>query len=318
MGHKSKKIFVAGYKGLAGSAIIRRLEKEGFENLLCVSRDELDLDDFTSVMRFFEKERPEWVFLAAAKVGGIYANSTYPADFILDNLKIQNNVIEASHRYGVGKLLFLGSSCIYPKLAPQPLKEAHLLSSQLEPSNEAYAVAKIAGIKLCNAFNKQYGTNYLCVMPTNLYGINDNYHVENAHVVPMLMRRFHEAKIAKAPRVVVWGTGTPLREFMCSDDLADACVFLMDKYNAGQIGELINIGTGKEQTIAETVAVIKEVVGYQGEIVYDRNKPDGTPRKVLDVSRMKALGWTAKVSFREGLVVAYDDFLNNPRTRLGA
>ncbi len=310
------KIHVAGHNGLVGSAIIRALTAKGYSNILTRDFSELDLCDNNKVFEFFNQEKPDWVFLAAAKVGGIYANSTYPVDFILDNLKIQNNIIEASYLNKVSKLLFLGSSCIYPKLAPQPLKEEYLLSSALEPTNEPYAIAKIAGIKLCSAMNKQHGTNFISAMPTNLYGINDNYHMENAHVIPMLMRRFHEAKLANAPQVTVWGTGTPKREFLFSDDLAEALIFLMENYNAVDIGELINIGSGKENTIREIAFLIKEAVGYKGELIFDTSKPDGTPRKLLDVSKLSRLGWQYKTELAAGLKLAYNDFLTNKTIRL--
>ena len=254
--------------------------------------------------------------MAAAKVGGIYANSTFPVEFLLENTRVQNNVIEAAFENDVKKLLFLGSSCIYPKLAPQPIKEEYLLSSGLEKTNEAYAIAKIAGIKLCNSYNSEYGTDYISVMPTNLYGLNDNYHQQNAHALPMLLRRFHEAKINNKKEVSIWGSGTPMREFMFADDLADACVFLMKNKTSKEIGELINIGTGVDCTILELAQIIKKVVGYNGEIVLDRTKPDGTPRKLLDVSRLKALGWVAKTSLEDGLKKTYNDFLNNKNLRM--
>lgn len=312
----NKKIFIAGHKGLVGSAIVRGLQKKGYKNLILKTREELDLINTENVFRFFEEEKPEWVFLAAAKVGGIYANNTYPVDFLLDNLKIQNNIIEAAYKNNTEKLLFLGSSCIYPKLAPQPLKEEYLLTSALEPTNEPYALAKIAGIKLCGAFNRQHHTNYISAMPCNLYGINDNYHVENAHVIPMLLRRFHDAKEKNLEKVTVWGTGTPLREFMCSDDLAEACVYLMENKNADEIGEFINIGTGTDVTIRELAELIKETVGFNGKLEFDTTKPDGTPKKLLDVSRLNALGWQAKISLKEGLKISYQDFLNNLCVRL--
>jgi len=312
----NKKIFIAGHKGLVGSALVRKLEKKGYKNLVLKTREELDLMNTEQVFKFFEEEKPDWVFLAAAKVGGIYANNVYPVDFLLDNLKIQNNIIEASYKNNVGKLMFLGSSCIYPKLAPQPLKEEYLLTSALEPTNEPYALAKITGIKLCSAYNRQYGTNYISVMPCNLYGINDNYHPENAHVIPMLLRRFHEAKEKNLEKVTVWGTGTPLREFMCSDDLAQACVYLMENKNAPEIGEFVNIGTGTDVTIKELAELIKETVGFEGELEFDTKKPDGTPKKLLDVSRINALGWKAQISFKEGLKLSYEDFLNNLCIRL--
>ena len=312
----NKKIFIAGHKGLVGSALIRQLQKKGYKNFVLKTREELDLMQTEKVFKFFEEEKPDWVFLAAAKVGGIYANNTYPVDFLLDNLKIQNNIIEAAYKNNVEKLLFLGSSCIYPKLAPQPIKEEYLLTSALEPTNEPYALAKITGIKLCSAFNKQYGTNYISAMPCNLYGINDNYHTENAHVIPMLLRRFHEAKEKNLQKVTVWGTGTPMREFMCSDDLAEACVYLMENKNAEEIGEFINIGTGTDVTIRELAELIKETVGFEGELEFDTTKPDGTPKKLLDVSRLNALGWHTKISFKQGLKLSYEDFLNNLCVRL--
>jgi len=311
-----KKIFIAGHKGLVGSALVRQLQKKGYKNFILKTREELDLMNTEQVFRFFEEEKPDWVFLAAAKVGGIYANNTYPVDFLLDNLKIQNNIIEASYKNNVEKLLFLGSSCIYPKLAPQPLKEEYLLTSALEPTNEPYALAKITGIKLCSAFNRQYGTNYISAMPCNLYGINDNYHAENAHVIPMLLRRFHEAKEKNLEKVTVWGTGTPMREFMCSDDLAEACVYLMENKNANEIGEFINIGAGTDVTIRELAEFIKETVGFEGKLEFDTTKPDGTPKKLLDVSRLNALGWKSKISLKEGLKISYEDFLNNLCVRL--
>lgn len=312
----NKKIFLAGHKGLVGSALYRQLTGEGYFNILTKTRQELDLLDTQQVFRFFEIEKPQWVFLAAAKVGGIYANSTYPADFLLENLKIQNNIIEASRKNGVEKLLFLGSSCIYPKIAPQPLKEEYLLTSSLESTNDAYAIAKIAGIKLCNAMNKQYGTNYISVMPSNLYGINDNYHAKNAHVLPMLIRKFHEAKENNLAEVTMWGTGTPKREFMFSDDLAEACVFLMKNFDAQEIGEFINIGTGVDCTILELAEIIKETVGFKGNIVLDPSQPDGTPRKLLDVTRIANLGWKAKTSLVDGIHLAYQDFVSNLCVRL--
>lgn len=308
------KIYIAGHRGLVGSALLRQATRRNCEVLTRTSA-ELDLTDTAPVFEFFEREKPDWVFLAAAKVGGIYANNTYPVEFLLQNLKIQNNIIEAAFKNGVKKLLFLGSSCIYPKMAPQPLKEEYLLTSALEVTNEAYAIAKIAGIKLCNAYNREYGTNYISVMPTNLYGFNDNYHPENAHVLPMLLRRFHEAKEQNLDQVVVWGSGTPKREFMFADDLAEACFFLMDKYSAAEIGELINIGTGNDCSIIELAELIKKTVGFQGKIVLDPSKPDGTPRKWLDVSRLSALGWKAKTTLEQGLKASYEDFLANREIR---
>lgn len=313
---KNKKIFIAGHKGMVGSAIHRQLLKLGYTNIITADRNELELTDTEQVFKFFEKEKPEWIILAAAKVGGIYANNTYPVDFLLDNLKIQNNIIEASYKNNVEKLLFLGSSCIYPKFAPQPLKEEYLLTSSLEPTNEPYALAKITGIKLCNAYNKQYGTNYISVMPCNLYGIGDNYHAENAHVIPMLIRRFYNAKQNNDSKVTVWGTGTPMREFMFSEDLAEACVWLIENKNAEEIGEFINIGTGTDVTIKELAELIKETVGFEGELEFDTSKPDGTPKKLLDVTRINKLGWSAKTKLKDGLKLAYQDFLNNPNVRL--
>ena len=304
-----EKIFVAGHRGLVGGAILRELESNGYTNFALRTHSELDLEDAKAVEDFFESEKPDWVFLAAAKVGGIYANNTYPVDFLLKNLKIQNNIFESSFKHKVKKFMFLGSSCIYPKNAPQPIKEEYLLSSKLEPTNEPYALAKICGIKLANAYNRQFGTNYISVMPCNLYGIGDNYHSENAHVVPMLIRRFHEAKLRGDKKVTAWGTGTPLREFLFSDDLARACVYLMENKNADEIGEFINIGSGKEKTIKEIVELIKKTVGFEGEVIWDKTKPDGTPRKLMDVSRINALGWSAQVELEEGLKIAYQDFL---------
>ena len=312
----SKKIFIAGHKGMVGSALLRELQSAGYTNIITKDRSELDLINTEQVFSFFEKEKPEWVFLAAAKVGGIYANSTYPVDFLLNNMKIQNNVIEASYKNNAKKLLFLGSSCIYPKFAPQPLKEEYLLSSGLEPTNEPYAIAKITGIKLCNAYNRQYKTNYISVMPSNLYGLGDNYHEKDAHVIPMLIRRFHKAKLENHPKVTVWGTGTPMREFLFSEDLAKACVWLMENKDTEEIGEFINIGTGSDVTIRELAELIKKTVGYEGELEFDTTKPDGTPKKLLDVSKINELGWKAETSLEDGLKTAYNDFLNNPEVRL--
>lgn len=310
------KVFVAGHKGLVGSALLKKLKQEGYTEIVVKDREELDLMDHNAVRAFFKSEKFDWVFLAAAKVGGIYANNTYPVDFLLDNLKIQNNVIESAYETEVKKLLFLGSSCIYPKNAPQPIKEEYLLTSSLEPTNEPYAIAKIAGIKLCSAMNRQYGTNYISVMPCNLYGINDNYHSEHAHALPMLIRRFHEAKEKNLDEVMIWGTGTPRREFMFNEDLADGALFLMKNKNADEIGEFINIGTGEDLTIMELANLIREVVGFKGEIRTDTAKPDGTMRKLMDVSKINALGWRAKISLKEGIEKTYQDFLNNPNTRL--
>lgn len=306
-----KKIYIAGHRGLVGSAIDRMLTKKGYSNIIRKTHSELDLRDREKVFEFFEKEKPEWVFLSAAKVGGIYANNTYPVDFLLYNLQIQNNTIEASYTYGVEKLMFLGSSCIYPKECPQPIKEEYLLSGYLESTNRPYALAKITGIELCESYNRQYNTNYIAVMPCNLYGINDNYHAENAHVIPMIIRRFHEAKINNLKETVIWGSGTPLREFMCSDDLAEACIYLMENKDAKDIGKFINIGSGKEVTIKELAELIKKVVGFTGEIKLDSSKPDGTMRKLLDVSKINALGWKYKTELEDGLKIAYEDFLKN-------
>lgn len=306
-----KKIYIAGHRGLVGSAIDRMLTKKGYSNIIRKTHSELDLKNREDVFKFFEKEKPEWVFLSAAKVGGIYANNTYPVDFLLYNLQIQSNIIEASYTYGVEKLMFLGSSCIYPKECPQPIKEEYLLSGYLESTNRPYALAKITGIELCESYNRQYNTNYIAVMPCNLYGINDNYHAENAHVIPMLIRRFHEAKINNLKETVIWGSGTPLREFMCSDDLAEACIYLMENKDAKDIGKFINIGSGKEVTIKELAELIKKVVGFTGEIKLDSSKPDGTMRKLLDVSKINALGWKYKTELEDGLKIAYEDFLKN-------
>jgi GDP-L-fucose synthase len=308
---KTSKIYIAGHTGLVGSAILRRLRSEGYSNLVLRNHKELDLEIQKDVNDFFERERPEYVFLAAAKVGGIYANNTYPADFIYNNLIIEANVIHAAYKYGVKKLLFLGSSCIYPRLAPQPMKEEYLLTGELEPTNEPYAIAKIAGIKMCQSYNKQYRTNFISVMPTNLYGPNDNYDPMNSHVLPALIRRFHEVKVQGLSFVEVWGTGTPRREFMYSDDMAEACVFLMNSYNGDRI---VNIGTGEDITIGELADLIAEVVGYKGEIQWDTTKPDGTPRKLLGVSFLHSLGWKHKTSLKEGLNLAYKDFLKNRAT----
>jgi GDP-L-fucose synthase len=308
----ASKIYIAGHTGLVGSAILRGLQSQGYGNLILRTHQELDLEIQKDVNDFFETERPEYVFLAAAKVGGIYANNTYPADFIYNNLIIETNVIHASYKYGVKKLLFLGSSCIYPRLAPQPMKEEYLLTGELEPTNEPYAIAKIAGIKLCQSFNRQYGTKFISVMPTNLYGPNDNYDPVTSHVLAALIRRFYEAKIDKRPFVEAWGTGTPRREFMYSDDMAEACVFLMNSYNGNKI---VNIGTGEDITIRELADLVAEVVGYQGEIRWDTSKPDGTPRKLLDVSFLHSLGWKHKTSLKEGLRLTYQDFLKTNQTK---
>ena len=302
------KIYVAGHRGLVGSALVRALRRRGFANFVYRTHAEMDLEDQRAVRDFFERERPDYVFLAAAKVGGIWANQSYPADFIRSNLVIQMNVVEAAYRAGVKKLMFLGSSCIYPKLAPQPIKEEYLLSGHLEPTNEPYAVAKIAGIKLCQAYNRQYGTTFVSVMPTNLYGPGDNFDLETSHVLPALIRKFHDAKVANAPEVTVWGSGRALREFLHVDDMADACVFLMERYDSS---EIINIGCGEDVSIADLAALIRDVVGYRGEISYDRSKPDGTPRKLLDVSRLRSLGWAPRIPLERGVAETYDWYLRN-------
>lgn len=305
---KNSKIYIAGHRGMVGSAIIRKLVMEGYSNLIFRTSSELDLRNQADVTTFFKEEKPEYVFLAAAKVGGIKANSTYRADFLYENLMIQNNVIHNSYLNGVKKLVFLGSSCIYPKLAPQPLKEEYLLTGLLEHTNESYAIAKIAGIKMCEAYRDQYGCNFISVMPTNLYGYNDNYHPENSHVLPALIRKFHEAKINGADQVSIWGSGQPKREFLFADDLADACFFLMQNYNDK---ELINIGTGQDLTIRELALLIKKNIGFEGNLVFDTSKPDGTPRKLMDVSKLHNLGWVHKTRLEEGLKLAYADYLKN-------
>ncbi len=302
---KDAKIFVAGHKGLVGSAVYRKLEGEGYRNLVIRDHSELDLTRQGEVEDFFAGEKPEYVFLCAARVGGIMANSTYPAEFIYQNIMIAANVIHASFKQGVRKLLNLGSSCIYPKLAPQPLKEEYLLTDTLEPTNEAYAIAKIAAIKLCRYYNEQYGTDYLSVMPTNLYGPGDNFDLETSHVLPAMVRRFHEAKAASVPEIMLWGTGSPLREFLHVDDLADACVFLMQECHVRDIGEFINIGTGEDLSIRELAELVAWIVGYGGDVRWDTSKPDGTPRKLLDVSRVNALGWKAKIGLEEGIRGVY-------------
>jgi GDP-L-fucose synthase len=303
---KHAKIFIAGRYGLVGSAIERALYRASYQDVVGLAHAELDLTVQAEVDTYFKIEKPEYVFLAAAKVGGIYANNTYPAEFIFSNLEIQNNVIHACYKFQTKKLLFLGSACIYPKFSKQPIPEDELLNGKLEPTNEPYAVAKIAGIVMCQSYNRQYGTNFISVMPTNLYGLNDNYHPENSHVIPGLIRRFHEAKINKLPEVMIWGTGQAKREFLFSEDLGDACVFLMQHYTGN---EIINIGSGIEVSIKELVELIKTTVGYQGVIRFDPSKPDGMPRRLLDVSKLHALGWQNKTSLEEGLKVAYQDFL---------
>ncbi|MEY4661149.1 MAG: hypothetical protein RLZZ42_1101 [Bacteroidota bacterium] len=305
--NKFDKIYIAGHRGMVGSAIARNLQKQGFENIVTKTSVELDLRTQEAVNEFFEVERPDYVFLAAAKVGGIHANNTYRGEFLYENLMIQNNVIHSAYATKVKKLLFLGSSCIYPKMAPQPLKEEYLLSGPLESTNEPYAIAKIAGIKLCDAYRHQYGCNFISVMPTNLYGPNDNYDLQNAHVLPTFIRKFHEAKSSGANEVVIWGSGTPRREFLHADDLADACVYLMQHYNEAG---LVNIGTGIDLTITDLALMVKEVVGFEGELSYDASKPDGTPRKLLDVSRLTSLGWNYKINLREGLEMVYKDYLS--------
>ena len=305
--NKFDKIYIAGHRGMVGSAIARNLQKQGFENIVTRTSVELDLRTQEAVNEFFEVERPDYVFLAAAKVGGIHANNTYRGEFLYENLMIQNNVIHSAYATKVKKLLFLGSSCIYPKMAPQPLKEEYLLSGPLESTNEPYAIAKIAGIKLCDAYRHQYGCNFISVMPTNLFGPNDNYDLQNAHVLPTFIRKFHEAKSSGAKEVVIWGSGTPRREFLHADDLADACVYLMQHYNEAG---LVNIGTGIDLTITDLALMVKEVVGFEGELSYDASKPDGTPRKLLDVSRLTSLGWNYKINLREGLEMVYKDYLS--------
>jgi GDP-L-fucose synthase len=329
------RIYVAGHRGLVGSAIVRKLQAEGYTNLVLRTSKELDLRDQSAVAEFFRNEKPDYVFLAAAKVGGIVANNSYPAEFIYDNLMIQNNVIHNAWLTGAKRLLFLGSTCIYPKLAPQPLKEEYLLTGPLEPTNDAYAIAKIAGITMCRSYNRQYGTKFLAAMPTNLYGPNDNFDLETSHVLPALIRKFHEAKIRSGERgtrnevrgarceekVVIWGTGTPKREFLHVNDLADACLFLMnlpeEQYQSLVSGHqspaLINVGTGEEVTIKELALLVKEAVGFEGEMVFDKNKPDGTPRKLCDVSRLHSLGWRHKTGLKDGLRSTYSWFLSNDR-----
>jgi GDP-L-fucose synthase len=305
---KSSRIFVAGHRGLVGSALIRDLQRNGFNNLVLTTREETDLTSRTAVDHFFQSERPEYVFLAAAKVGGILANSRYPADFIRDNLAIELNVIDSAWQHGVKKLEFMGSSCIYPKLAPQPLKEESLLTGSLEPTNEWYAIAKIAGIKLCQAYRIQHNFNAICLMPTNLYGPGDNFDLQSSHVLPALIRKFHEAQAAGLRTVMVWGTGTPLREFLHVDDLASAAVFLMQNYDEQ---EIVNVGVGEDITIADLARTVARVVGYQGSIEFDPNKPDGTPRKLMDTSRLHAMGWQSSISLEQGIRTTYKWFLAN-------
>ena len=304
--NKDSKIFVAGHNGMVGSAIVRKLKELGYTKIVTKSRKELDLTNQFQVNQFFHFERPEYVFLAAAKVGGIKANDDFRADFIYENIMIQSNIIKASHDNGVKKLLFLGSTCIYPKHCTQPIKEEYLLTGLLEPTNDAYAIAKISGIKMCQSFNKQYGTNFISVMPTNLYGHNDNYDLNNSHVLPALIRKFHEAKLEGKNEVEIWGTGTPKREFLYVDDLADACHHLMLNYNDS---EIVNIGTGQDVTIAELAVVIKNIVGFEGDIYFNTEMPDGTPRKLLDVSKLKEIGWVYKTSLKEGIQKTYTDYV---------
>ena len=305
--NKDSKIYVAGHRGLVGSAIVRNLEAKGYTNIVYRTHEELDLTNQANVQAFFKEEQPEYVILAAAKVGGIHANNTYPADFIYDNLMIQNNVIKAAHDYKVKKLLFLGSTCIYPKMAPQPIREEYLLTGALEETNEAYAVAKIAGLEMCKFFKRQYGDNFISCMPTNLYGPNDNFDLQSSHVLPALIRKFHEAKVNGRDTVEVWGTGTPLREFIYVDDMADACVFLMENYDGEQH---VNIGTGEEVSIRELAETVKEVVGFEGELVFNTDMPDGTPRKLTTVDKLHRLGWKHKTSLNGGIKLAYEWFLS--------
>jgi GDP-L-fucose synthase len=323
--NKNSKIYIAGHRGLVGSALMRNLKSAGYSNLILRTHAELDLTDQTATEVFFAQEKPDYVFLAAAKVGGILANNSYPAEFIRDNLEIQTNIIHAAYKNNVARLMFLGSSCIYPKLAPQPMKEEYLLTGPLEPTNRPYALAKIAGIEMCWSYNRQYGTKYLAVMPTNLYGPGDNYHLENSHVIPALIRKFHEATRSNAKEVVVWGTGTPKREFLYSEDMSDACIYLMnlpdDSFDAllgsdetvsGKFEPpLVNIGVGNDVSIGDLATLVKQVVGYTGEIIFDTSKPDGTPRKLMDVSRLNKLGWSAPTSLQAGLTSAYADFISN-------
>ncbi|NLR78598.1 GDP-L-fucose synthase family protein [Chitinophaga eiseniae] len=302
--NRENKVYVAGHRGMVGSAIVRRLQREGFDHIIMRTSAELDLRDQQAVADFFAIERPEYVFLAAAKVGGIMANNTYRGEFIYENLMIQNNVIHNAWKTGVKKLMFLGSSCIYPKMAPQPLKEEYLLTGPLEPTNEPYAIAKIAGIEMCDAYRTQYGCNFISVMPTNLYGPNDNYDLNNSHVLPALLRKFHEAKENYTPEVVIWGTGTPKREFLHADDMADACYYLMQHYNEKS---LVNIGVGEDISIGELAKLIQQVVGYEGKLIFDTSKPDGTLRKLMDVTKLHSYGWKAKISLEEGIQKVYEE-----------
>ena len=309
----NSRIYIAGHRGLVGSAITRRLQAAGYSNLILKTSMELDLRDQGAVMRFFEEVRPEFVFLAAARVGGIFANSSYPADFIYDNLAISINVIHAAYRFGVRRLLFLGSSCIYPRECPQPIREEYLLTGPLEPTNEPYAVAKIAGLKLCQAYARQHGCKFFSLMPTNLYGPGDNFDLENSHVLPAILRKFHEAKLSGHTPVTLWGTGQPKREFLYVDDLADACIFSMSREIAPE--NILNVGTGKDISIEELAELIQEIAGHQGEILWDRTKPDGTLRKLLDVSKLQAMGWKARIGLRDGIAMTYKYYQNNPSLR---
>ena len=311
--NKDSRIYVAGHRGMVGSAIVRELQRHGYTNIITRTHSELDLTDQKAVDEFFSSEKPEYVFLAAAKVGGIWANANAPADFLYENMMLEMNVIHAAWKNGVKKLEFLGSSCIYPKLAPQPMPESCLLTSSLEPTNEGYALAKISGLKYCEYLNRQYGTDFISVMPTNLYGPNDNYHPENSHVLPALIRRFHEAKESGADTVTCWGDGSPLREFLYVDDLAELCVFLMNNYSGN---ETVNAGTGKETTIRELTEIVADVVGYEGKILWDTTKPNGTPRKLLDVSKATGLGWRYKTGLRDGIRLAYTDYLASERRKI--
>ena len=306
---KSAKIYIAGHRGMVGSAIKRALEKKGFSNFICKTSKELDLKNQEALNKFFDAEEPDYVFVAAAKVGGILANNTYRADFLYDNLMIEANIIQAAYQFKVKKMLFLGSSCIYPKLAPQPLKEEYLLTGLLEPTNEPYAIAKIAGIKMADAFRDQYGCNFISAMPTNLYGPNDNYDLNNSHVLPALLRKFHHAKVNNQTEVEIWGTGSPLREFLHVDDLADACLFLMENFNEKGF---VNVGYGEDISIKDLAYLIKEVVGFEGELVFDESKPDGAPRKLMDNSKINNMGWSPKISLKEGVSMVYDDVKNQP------
>ena len=307
---KDSKIYLAGHTGLVGSALLRGLKSAGYSNIIFRDISEFDLRDQAEVEKYFKAEKPEYVFLAAAKVGGILANNTYKAEFIYDNLMIAANIINASYQHGVKKLLNLGSSCIYPKFAPQPLKEEYLLTGALEPTNEPYAVAKIAAIKLCRYYNEQYGTNFISVMPTNQYGINDNFDLKTSHVLPAMIRKFHDVKVSGSGTVTLWGTGEVYREFMCSDDLASACIYLMENKDHAEIGEFVNIGNGEDLKIKELAQIIKQTVGFTGEIIWDASKPDGTPKKLLDVSKLKALGWEPKISLKNGIKQVYDWYLS--------